>query len=227
MKKTLRPPFRHPLPKRRKDWMARCLLTVFAPLLSVVAVAGSAVATVTAVDQTGGATIWEMPRWSPYAAGLGIGVLSWLAFLLSDNTLGASGTYAKIAGMLEARLWGGEKVLRRTYYRENPPEIGWGGMLLAGIVIGAFLSAWSSGDFRLVMVPDLWAGQIGPNASLRWFTALCGGLLLGIGSRWAGGCTSGHGISGTLQLVVSSWVAVICFFIGGVATAFLLYYNGI
>jgi uncharacterized membrane protein YedE/YeeE len=54
--------------------------------------------------------------------------------------------------------------------------------------------------------------------------AFIGGVVLGIGARWADGCTSGHGISGTLQLVVSSWVAVICFFIGGVATAFLLFY---
>ncbi|MGA9539224.1 MAG: hypothetical protein WBR24_25250 [Desulfobacterales bacterium] len=35
-------------------------------------------------------SIFEMKRWSPYAAGFGIGVLSWLVFLLSDNTLGAS-----------------------------------------------------------------------------------------------------------------------------------------
>jgi hypothetical protein len=46
---------------------------------------------------------------------------------------------------------------------------------------------------------------------------------MGIGARWAGGCTSGHGISGTLQLAVSSWLAVLCFFAGGVATAMILY----
>lgn len=223
MKKILRTTFRPRLPKGRKDRMARCLLVVFGPLLSVVAAAGSAVATVTTVDQIGGTTIWEIPRWSPYAAGVGIGVLSWFAFLLSDNTLGASGTYAKIAGMLEARLRGREKVARRSYYRENPPEFGWGGMLLAGLVLGAFLSAWSSGDFRLVMVPDLWAHETGSGVLLRWLTAVGGGILLGIGSRWAGGCTSGHGISGTLQLVMSSWVAVMCFFIGGVVTALALF----
>ena len=43
------------------------------------------------------------------------------------------------------------------------------------------------------------------------------------GARLAGGCTSGHGISGTLQLAVSSWIAVICFFVGGIVTALLLY----
>ncbi|HAE43594.1 MAG TPA: hypothetical protein DCG34_11870, partial [Clostridiales bacterium] len=40
---------------------------------------------------------------------------------------------------------------------------------------------------------------------------------------WAGGCTSGHGISGTSQLSILSWVASIFFFIGGIVTAFLIY----
>ena len=149
-------------------------------------------------------------------------MLSWLVFLLSDNTLGASGAYAKSAGMIE-KLFRGRKVAQRAYYQENPPEISWGWMLLAGLVIGSFFSAWLSGDFRIAMVPRVWEQHIGSGAFLRWLTALGGGMLLGIGSRWAEGCTSGHGISGTLQLVVSSWVAVICFFIGGVTTALILF----
>jgi uncharacterized membrane protein YedE/YeeE len=53
--------------------------------------------------------------------------------------------------------------------------------------------------------------------------AFIGGIFMGVGSRWAGGCTSGHGISGTLQLTISSWLAAICFFIGGIATAMLIF----
>ena len=56
-----------------------------------------------------------------------------------------------------------------------------------------------------------------------WVVALAGGFLMGFGSRWAGGCTSGHGISGTLQMAVSSWLAAICFFVGGVAAAMLMF----
>jgi uncharacterized membrane protein YedE/YeeE len=46
---------------------------------------------------------------------------------------------------------------------------------------------------------------------------------MGFGARWAGGCTSGHGISGVLQLAVSGLISAACFFAGGIATAFLLY----
>jgi len=58
---------------------------------------------------------------------------------------------------------------------------------------------------------------------LRTAVALLGGTIMAFGARWSRGCTSGHGISGTLQLVVSSWVAASCFFIGGIITAFLIY----
>jgi len=58
---------------------------------------------------------------------------------------------------------------------------------------------------------------------LRFVGALVGGLLIGFGARMADGCTSGHGISGTLQLAVGSWLAFFCFFMGGFVTAIFLY----
>ncbi|MFO7902058.1 MAG: YeeE/YedE thiosulfate transporter family protein, partial [Pirellulaceae bacterium] len=71
--------------------------------------------------------------------------------------------------------------------------------------------------------PSTWAAAFGPVISLRLVVAFVGGVLMGVGARWAGGCTSGHGISGSLQLAVSSWIAVACFFIGGVVTAMLVF----
>lgn len=169
-----------------------------------------------------GPSVWEMRRWSPYVVGFGIGVLSWLAFLFADNTLGASGSYAQTAGMIK-RFLRGSKVRERTYYREHAPSIGWGWMLLPGIIVGAFLSSILSGDFHIRMLPPFWEPRVGSSVLLRWLIAFAGGVLLGLGSRWAEGCTSGHGISGTLQLVVSSWIAAICFFIAGVATAHIIF----
>ncbi len=161
-------------------------------------------------------------RWSPYAVGVGIGLLSCLTFLLSDKPLGCSTAFARTAGMLEGLLRG-PTVRKRPYYQKFPPEVDWEWMLVLGVVAGAFLSASLSGEFRVEWVPTTWEAAFGPSAFRRWLVALGGGVLMGVGSRWAGGCTSGHGISGTLQLAVSSWLAAAAFFAGGVATAFLLY----
>ncbi len=163
-----------------------------------------------------------MDQWSPYIAGAGIGILSWFTFLLSDKALGTSTTYARTAGMLE-RLLRGNRVFERAYFQQIPPRIDWQWMLVLGIVIGAFISALASGQARVVWVPEPWLSALGSGAVTRVIVAFAGGTLLGIGSRWAGGCTSGHGISGTMQLGVASWIAAMCFFVGGIAVATFLY----
>ncbi len=96
-------------------------------------------------------------------------------------------------------------------------------MLVLGIVAGAFVAAWSSGELTGQWIQPLWADRFGYTPWLRGFVAFAGGVLMSYGARLAGGCTSGHGISGALQLSVGSWVALACFFIGGVPVAMLLY----
>lgn len=163
-----------------------------------------------------------MTRWSPYAVGIGIGLLSCLTFLLSDKPLGCSTAFARSSGMLE-RLFRGAKVKEKPYYQKFALEIDWEWMLVAGVVIGAFLAATLSGDFELKWVSSRWAVAFGPGALGRLIVAFLGGILMGLGARWAGGCTSGHGISGTLQLALSGWIAAMCFFAGGIATAMILF----
>jgi hypothetical protein len=121
------------------------------------------------------------------------------------------------------RLFRGYKVEEKLYYKQFTPSVDWEWMLVLGVFIGAFLSAKLSGQFQGDWVPTKWAATFGNTPLTRWIVALIGGTVMGIGARWAGGCTSGHGISGTLQLAVSSWLAVICFFIGGIATAMLIF----
>ncbi len=161
-------------------------------------------------------------RWSPYAVGIGIGVLSWLSFFFADKPIACSTSFAKTGGMLE-RLCRGEKAGQKPYYKRIGLTIDWQWMLVAGIVLGSFLAAFSSGDFEPVWVPQRWAEGLGHGRALRLSAAAAGGVFLGFGARWADGCTSGHGISGTMQLAVSSWVSALCFFVGGIATAHLLF----
>jgi uncharacterized membrane protein YedE/YeeE len=121
------------------------------------------------------------------------------------------------------KLFRGKKVEGKLYYREVKPEIDWQWMFVLGIIGGALVSSLLSGDFGWQWIPGKWEMAFGNNMWLRFFAALSGGILLGFGARWAGGCTSGHGISGTMQLAVSSWVSAICFFIGGIAMAHLIF----
>jgi len=165
---------------------------------------------------------FTMVQWSPYVVGLLIGVLNLIALLLSNKVLGASTSYAKASGMVR-KIFDKEYVEKNAFYLKTAPNVDWGFMLVIGIVIGAFLSAALSGDFNIVWVPAMWANEISGSFFVRFIVAVFGGVVLGIGSRWAGGCTSGHGISGTSQLSIISWIASICFFIGGVVTAFLVY----
>ena len=163
------------------------------------------------------------PAWSPYLVGAGIGVLSWLTFYFADKPIGASSFYAAVAGGL-GRLFARRHTDSLEYYKETPPTLGWETVLVLGTIAGAFIAAKTGGEFTGRWLPAFWIARFGEqsfwlHAALGFF----GGILMAFGARFAGGCTSGHGISGTLQLNLGSWIAVICFFIGGIAVAYPLY----
>jgi hypothetical protein len=196
--------------------MARAI--VMSALLAILAAPVAAFAQGDRVDaSTTGAA------WSPYLVGALIGVLSMFTFYFSNKPLGASTAYARVAGLV------GQVVARRHtdsrhYYAKKEPKIDWEVMLVVGIVIGAFLAAWSGGELTGRWLPPMWVERFGDGLWLRLVLGFLGGGLMAFGARMAGGCTSGHGISGTLQLSVGSWIALAGFFVGGVATAMLLFY---
>ena len=109
------------------------------------------------------------------------------------------------------------------FYQDKKPVVDWEVMLLLGVIGGAFLAACLGGELTLRWIPPMWEARFGESIGLRLAAAFAGGLLMAFGARLAGGCTSGHGISGTMQLSVGSWIAVICFFVGGIATAMLMF----
>lgn len=163
------------------------------------------------------------PAWSPYLVGALIGVLSMFTFYFSNKPLGASTAYARVAGMLGS-LVAPKHTKSLRYYQENKPIVDWEVMLVLGAVLGAFLSAWQGGELTGEWLPGMWEARFGSGSiALRWLAAISGGVFMAFGARLAGGCTSGHGISGTMQLSVGSWIAVVCFFIAGIATAMLMF----
>lgn len=193
--------------------MKRFVVALLALLPSV------ALAAAPAVD----ARNYSGAAWSPYLAGAAIGVLSWLTFYFADKPIGASSFYATVAGGL-GRLFARRHTESLAYYRENPPRVGWDLVFILATIIGGFIAAQTGGEFTNQWVLPLWAARFGEGSLLlHGAVGFAGGILMAFGARFAGGCTSGHGISGTLQLNVASWIAVACFFIGGIAVAVPLY----
>ncbi|MDX2173826.1 MAG: YeeE/YedE thiosulfate transporter family protein [Bacteroidota bacterium] len=111
------------------------------------------------------------------------------------------------------------------------------GAILGGFIANQFLSDGSAIKISQNTISDL--AKLGLSAptsaqptelfelsaafTLKGFLILAiGGLLVGFGSRYAGGCTSGHAISGLSDLQLPSLIAVIGFFIGGLAMTFLI-----
>jgi uncharacterized membrane protein YedE/YeeE len=119
----------------------------------------------------------------------------------------------------------------------------WNMMFVAGSIIGGFiasnymmngepmqLSESTIGALETLHM-DSYKTGIYPKEILNWETLftlkgfmvmVIGGILIGFGSRWAGGCTSGHAISGLANLQVPSLIAVIGFFIGGLVMTFFI-----
>jgi uncharacterized membrane protein YedE/YeeE len=168
-----------------------------------------------------------MKSWSPYAVGAGIGVLSWFAFASADRHLAITLQYEHVAALIE-RAAVPQIEQANGYYAARAqqglsPNVGWYMMLIVGVFLGALLSSRLSGDRSGASVPPLWGRRFGPSAAKRLAFAFLGGAIMVFGARVAGGCTSGHGISGTLQLSASSWVFMPLAFAVAIVTAFLLY----
>jgi uncharacterized protein len=164
----------------------------------------------------------RMKRWSPYVVGALIGVLSWFAFFSVDRPIGVSTAIAKTAGMIEGAV-APDHVARNAYFSKFRPVVDWEWMLVVGLALGAFVSSRLSGDRPAEPVEQPWRGQFGASRPKRYFAAFLGGVILMFGARLAGGCTSGHGISGSLQLALSGWLFFASTFASGILTALMLF----
>lgn len=172
------------------------------------------------------------PRWSPYAVGVGIGVLSWITFAWMGKALGTSTTFVNAAGAIEGLV--SEQHVRENAYLAKQvvgkPVFEWQFALVVALFFGALianLAGRKAGEPKFVeKVPDLWKWRFGSSVALRYTAAFLGGAILLFGARMAGGCTSGHAISGGLQLAVSSWIFTVAMFATGIAAAFALFGAG-
>ena len=160
--------------------------------------------------------------WKPYAAGAGIGVLSWLAFAVVANPIGITTAMSQVAGAIASLFLGADAVAANSYWKTHAPRLDYGTLFLVGVMLGAFVSAAASGSLRVEKVPRLWSERFGGSTWRRMSAAFAGGVLVMFGARMAGGCTSGNGISQGLQLALVGWTFLAVMFPVAILTAFLI-----
>jgi len=170
--------------------------------------------------------IFRKEKWSPYLAGFFIAVLAISSLFLFHNTISASVTFVKIAAFFWS-IVDPEHLQESLYYQDylqNKAWIDWQAMLVLGIFLGAFISRRLSAKASSGSRPIKWqvTGGISPK---RYIVAFLGGIIVMLGARFAGGCTSGHAISGGFQLALSGWIFMIGVFALGIPTAFIMYHK--
>ena len=143
----------------------------------------------------------------PVVGGLLIGVAQIATLVLTGNALGVSAAYEQVGDLF---WWGVEFVSSTNQQVKKPrPKIS-----STVFVAGTLLGSWAVR--HVVDIPAPTEVVIGP------WRAILGGAILTFGSRIAGGCTSGHGISGMSQLSISSIISVAAMFGGAMGLAALL-----
>lgn len=130
--------------------------------------------------------LFEKP-WHPFATAVVIGVIAIAAFPLSyatgrESGLGITTPSANLINFLTTG--------------NTDRGFNWGVMLIIGLLIGSFIAAKASGEFRL-RVPDA-------RTAAR---SVIGGAGMGIGAAWAGGCTIGNAMVNTALFSYQGWLA--------------------
>jgi hypothetical protein len=168
--------------------------------------------------------VWfRQAEWSPYLTGALLGFLAIFTLLFTGLLFGASGAFENLAGSLMQVA--APAVAGNTYWRfVMTPGITWGVVMGVGLIVGAFLAAFTSGDFKLRWISDdQWVKVFGSAHWKRWLALFGGAILLEYGAGVAGGCTSGLAISGGVQLAPAAFVFMAGMFVSGILAAKILY----
>ena len=174
---------------------------------------------------------WIKNPWPWYVGGPLIGFTVPLLLLFGNKRLGVSSSLRHIcAACFPANI---------RFFKYDWKREAWNLFFVAGITAGAFLAYSILSNHQPVKVnPNLAMelkdyginnyDKLAPSDIFNWsslFTAkgfillIAGGFLVGFGTRYAGGCTSGHSIMGLSNLQWPSLIATICFMIGGIIMA--------
>jgi len=98
-------------------------------------------------------------------------------------------------------------------------------VFVLAMAAGAFLSVMARGGLGKAerAMPALWRANFGDSRWKRYAVAFAGGFIVLYGARLAGGCTSGHMMSGMMQTAVSGYIFAAGAFLAAIPTAYLMY----
>jgi len=163
----------------------------------------------------------ERPYVHPYFGGMVLGIVLFLAILLTGNGLGSSGGTTRIVTFVEDQI--APAHVDRTPYLlkmaggDKNPLDDWIIPVFLGALVGGFTSGTIFGRTKLETTK-------GPNVTdrTRWFMAFLGGVIFLYGARMARGCTSGQALTGGTTLSAGSWVVMLCIFAGAYGMAYFV-----
>ena len=158
---------------------------------------------------------------NPYLAGAVLGVVLFLAFLITGNGLGSSGATSRLGAaavdiVAPAHVDNTPYLLKLAGGDRNPLD-DWIVPVFFGALLGGFASGARHGRLKLTTTK-------GPNISerTRWVMAFLGGVIFLYGARMARGCTSGQALSGGATLAAGSWLIMLCIFGGAYGLAYFV-----
>jgi uncharacterized membrane protein YedE/YeeE len=157
----------------------------------------------------------DMPPWHWALSGAAIGAITLALLWVTNRRLGISTGFENLCALVVRNPYLGREEIRRSHRWRLP--------FLVGLVAGGVASAVTSGSWAPIWDLGLFDERIGwgPAGKLLWMFA--GGLLIGFGTRLAGGCTSGHGIFGLSNFERASLDATLAFMAAGIVTTTLVY----
>jgi len=160
------------------------------------------------------------PFWPPLIAGVALGLVLLMTFVLTGHGLGATGATTRATAWIGLQM--APQITQSNAYlgpmvSSGNPMASWITWQVVGVALGALVAAYLGGRFKVQL-----DGAHSVGTPRRVLAALGGGVLAGFGARVAAGCTSGLGLSGAATLGVSAFVFLGLFFAVGLIVSRLV-----
>ncbi len=165
-------------------------------------------------------SLYEMifvTQWPFWAGGLIIGLLVPSMYFFLNTPLGVSTDYGSVIKMFFPKT-----KLKWLNTERFSDRFSWRVFFIVGMLLGAFISARLAGKPFIISEMGVFTQTLDWSVIAYGLWFFIGGVLLGIGSRIAGGCTSGHSINGIANLNLSSIIATFFFLLLGAVTVNLI-----